>query len=88
MARSAEHSLSPERRKLRARIAATKRHHPDRPDLVEDDVRELNAARVRDFVSAWLADVPTPTSEQIERLRSMLPPVDVAGTDTGGGAAA
>jgi hypothetical protein len=48
--------LTPDGRHRRARVAALRRHHPDRPDLTADDERALRAAalerRIREAISA------------------------------------
>jgi hypothetical protein len=78
-------SLSPERRTLRARIAATKRHHPDRPDLVADDEHALRVERAADYLRDLIESAPPLRPEDVERLRSLLPAVPA---EQDGGAAA
>lgn len=65
--------MSPERRRLRARIAATKRHHPDRPDLLADARRDLWVARAEDRIRDLFASAPPLRPEDVDRLQSLLP---------------
>lgn len=65
--------LTPEQRRThRARAAANRRHHPDRPELAADDQRTLKADRlareIRDLVDTW----PPLTAEQRSRLTLLL----------------
>jgi hypothetical protein len=45
-------SLSPESRQARGRIAINKRHHPDKPELVADDIAALEQERIRRHIEA------------------------------------
>lgn len=42
--------ISPERRRLRARLAALERHHPDRPELAGAARAELHVADLEDHI--------------------------------------
>jgi hypothetical protein len=59
-------------RSVRARIAALKRHHPDRPDLVVDLHYELKVKHARDFITKLRADAPVLERDDLERLASLL----------------
>jgi hypothetical protein len=66
-------SLSPEeKRQHRARAAALRRHHPDRPELAADDQRTLKAARADRFVRELVDTFPPLTAEQRNRLALLL----------------
>lgn len=58
------------------RIRANRRHHPDKPELIEEDrrlIRELKLTRhIQALVDAW----PPLTNEQRVRLAALLAPVD------------
>ncbi len=56
----------------RARIAATKRHHPDVD--TSDLERELRAAKAEDYLRRLVADGPRLTDEQKARLAVLLRP--------------
>lgn len=71
-------SISPERAKMRARIAATKRHHPDRPDLIANDQRTLKMARAEDFIRGLVESFPPLTDDQRSRLATLLQPAPAA----------
>ncbi|MGW2292281.1 hypothetical protein [Streptomyces phaeochromogenes] len=79
-------SLSPEHRSLRATIAAKKRHHPDRPDLVEDDVRALKVLALAEHIRKVVNNAPRPSREQCARLAELLMPEPAAACQGGGGA--
>jgi hypothetical protein len=76
--------LSREERRARGRVAANRKHHPDRPDLIEDDLRELQAAAasryIRDLVASW----PPLTEEQRRRLAVLLAVPDHDGLEAEG----
>jgi hypothetical protein len=63
---------SPERRQLRARIAAYTRHHPDRPDLVEQLQRDLKLIRTEQFIRDVVESPPALRPADIERLQGLL----------------
>jgi hypothetical protein len=65
-------SLTAEGRRRRARAAALRRHHPDRPELAADDQRTLKAARAERFVRELVDTFPPLTSEQRGRLALLL----------------
>lgn len=73
--------LTEEGRRLRARAAAVTRHHPDQPELVAEERRQLKAdaaARyVKDLVDTW----PPLTDAQRGRLAALL----LGGTRNGDG---
>jgi hypothetical protein len=58
--------------RLRARLARAGRYHPDQPELVDDDRRQLKALvaqqYIRDLVDTW----PPFTPEQRRRLAALL----------------
>jgi len=62
----------PEIRRLRSRLAAAGRYHPDRPELVADDRRQLKGLvaeqYIRDLVDTW----PPLTDAQRSRLAALL----------------
>ncbi|TDD97700.1 hypothetical protein [Actinomadura rubrisoli] len=62
----------PDWRSTRARLAALKRHHPDRPDLVADLRYELKVKHARDFIAKLRADAPALAQDDLERLASLL----------------
>jgi len=61
----------------RARIAATKRHHPDAD--VSDDLRTLAALRLEEHIKRVVDAAPALTSEQLDRLRTLLVPASGRG---------
>jgi hypothetical protein len=65
-------SLSPERRRLRAQHAATRRHHPDRLELVETQRRDLKVLAAEDYIQRLIGSEPSPTPEQRVRLAQVL----------------
>jgi hypothetical protein len=65
-------SLTPEGRRRRARAAALRRHHPDRPELAADDQRTLKAARAERYVRELVDTFPPLTAEQRGRLALLL----------------
>jgi hypothetical protein len=71
--------LTPEGRRLRARVAILSRFHPDQPEL-DDARRDLKASTaeqyVRDLVDSW----PPLSDSQRSRLAALL-----AGSDPEGG---
>ncbi|MFE0133798.1 hypothetical protein ACFWY6_19860 [Streptomyces sp. NPDC059037] len=64
--------MNPEVAHLRAKIAATRRHHPD-ADTVELD-RELKALTTAEYIDRVVSGWPPLTSGQIARLRALLRP--------------
>ena len=65
--------LTPEGRRLRARVAILSRYHPDQPDLVaaRRDLKADTAEQyVRDLVDGW----PPLTDTQRTALRAILQP--------------
>lgn len=65
--------MSPERRKLRAQVAAIRRHHPNRPDLVEQMQRDLKIARAEKFIREVVESPPALRPDELEKLRALLP---------------
>lgn len=64
--------LSPEQRTLQARIAASKRHHPDvYTGYLE---QELRASRVADHITQLVNAAPPLTNAQRKRLADLLAP--------------
>jgi hypothetical protein len=61
-------SLSPEQRQARARVAINKRHHPDKPELVADDVAELERAANDRAIDDIVRRAPKMTAEQAARV--------------------
>lgn len=64
--------ISPETAKLRARIAGRKSQNPD-ADVTEEQ-RELRTLTLEEHIRRVVENAPTPTPEQIARLRALLPP--------------
>ncbi len=64
----------------RARLAAIKRHHPDRLDLAADAKRNLAAANLEAYIKRIVAEAPPLTEDQRSRLALLLGgPVDPGG---------
>lgn len=59
-------------RKTRARLAALRRHHPDRPDLVADLRYELKVKHALDYITKLRADAPALEQGDLERLATLL----------------
>lgn len=59
-------------RKTRARLAALRRHHPDRPDLVADLRYELKVKHARDYIAKLRTDAPALEQDDLERLATLL----------------
>lgn len=59
-------------RTTRARLAALKRHHPDRPDLITDLRYELKVKHARDFIARLHAEAPALSQTDLEGLASLL----------------
>jgi hypothetical protein len=59
-------------RERRARIAAIRRHHPDRPELVVDDQRALKVDVLEQHLRALVNTFPPLTAEQRTRLALLL----------------
>ncbi|MFG2892954.1 hypothetical protein [Streptomyces sp. NPDC048248] len=66
--------IHPERSKQRAAIAANKRWHRDRPELVEDAQRELRTQTLADHIKRVVDLAPSLTAEQRDRLTVLLRP--------------
>jgi len=64
-------TITPEGRRRRARVAALRCHHPDRPELIADDRRTLKAAAER-YLRELTATDPALTAEQRNRLALLL----------------
>ena len=56
----------------RARLAAIKRHHPDRLDLAADAKRNLAAANLEAHIQRIVAQAPPLTEDQRSRLALLL----------------
>lgn len=56
----------------RNRLAAASRHHPE---LIEQRRRELNEAKIADYIERVLAEAPPLTPDQRARLAELLAPV-------------
>jgi hypothetical protein len=71
--------VSPDVRRLRARVAAHSRHHPDQPELADSARHDLRVAAaeqyVRDLVDSW----PPLTDAQRGRLAALLSPTEGGG---------
>jgi len=65
-------SLTPERRRQRARAAALARHHPDKPELGADDRRLLKADAAERYIRDLVDTFPPLTAEQRTRLALLL----------------
>lgn len=59
-------------RKTRARLAALKRHHPDRPDLVVDLRYELKVKHARDYITQLRTGAPVLAGVDLEALAALL----------------
>jgi len=59
-------------RSTRARLAALRRHHPDRPDLVADLRYELKVKHARDYITKLRADAPALEQDDLKRLATLL----------------
>jgi hypothetical protein len=67
--------LSPDRRRLRGRVAALSQTRPeDHPDLVAARA-ELRAAKAEDYISRLVAEAPPLSDAQRARLAALLLPV-------------
>jgi hypothetical protein len=67
----------------RARLAAIKRHHPDRLDLAADAKRNLAAANLEACIKRVVAEAPPLTEDQRSRLALLLRgPADPGGAAT------
>jgi hypothetical protein len=64
----------PAYRSRRARLAATSRHHPDRPELTVDDRRYFKAAAAERYVRELVDTFPPLTDQQRARLAALLHP--------------
>lgn len=64
--------ISPEARVERARTAAHRRHHPDRPELAEEALRRLRVLRAEDYVRDLVATEPAPGLAERVRLAAIL----------------
>lgn len=73
--------MSPEIRRLRARVAQAARYHPDQPELADDDRRALKAKVAEQYVRNLVDTWPPLTDAQKGRLATLL--VD-GGVDDGG----
>ena len=62
----------PEVRRLRARLARAGRYHPDQPELVADDRRQLKALVAEQYVKDLVASWPPLSPEQRRRLAALL----------------
>lgn len=80
-------SLTPEERRLRARLAVHERHHPDSPYTAELR-RMLADSRRRHRLIELLREAPPLPQEQIDRVVALLPPVRTSPDDIEGGDAA
>jgi hypothetical protein len=67
--------ITPDGRRRRARVAALRRHHPDRPDLTADDQRTLLADALERRIRQALDTTPPLNPEQRARLARLLAPV-------------
>jgi hypothetical protein len=56
----------------RARLAAIKRHHPDRLDLAADAKRDLAAANLEAYIKRIVTEAPPLTEDQRSRLALLL----------------
>jgi hypothetical protein len=65
-------SLTAEGRRRRARAAALRRHHPDKPELAADDQRALKVDRAEKLVRELVDTFPPLTAEQRGRLALLL----------------
>lgn len=63
--------LSPEARRLRSKIASTKRDRPDSPEL-PNLRRDFEAQKLADHVQAALRSAPPLTDEQRNRITALL----------------
>jgi hypothetical protein len=59
-------------RSIRARLAALRRHYPDRPDLVADLRYELKVKHARDFITKLRTNAPVLERDDLDRLASLL----------------
>lgn len=66
--------LSAEQRTERARLAANRRHHPDKPELTKDTTRRFKVAAAERYIRELVESAPPLQPEDIERLRALLPP--------------
>jgi hypothetical protein len=81
--------ITPEGRRRRARVAAIRRHHPDRPDLAADDQRALKTDALERHIREVLAGDNPPARAQRDRLAQLLfdPDATLRGGDGDGAAA-
>ena len=66
--------IGPEGRRARARIAINTRHHPDRPELVTDDRRQLKADALEQHIRELVDTDPPLTAQQRTDLAALLLP--------------
>lgn len=81
-------ALDAEGRRRRARMAAMKNRHPNRPELWADDLRDMRYLAAKEYVERLVADFPSPTPEQRARLAELLLPPPAAGQAPDAGRAA
>jgi hypothetical protein len=65
-------SLTPERRRQRARAAALARHHPDKPELAADDRALLKEEALERHIKAMVDSWPPLSDSQRARLALLL----------------
>ena len=63
-------------RRSRARLAANRRHHLDRPDLTVEDAAQLEEAALDRHIAEVVARAPRMTPEQADKLRRLFRYVD------------
>ena len=73
--------MSPEIRRLRARVAQAARYHPHQPELADDDRRALKAKVAEQYVRNLVDTWPPLTDAQKGRLATLLAD---GGVDDGG----
>ncbi len=76
-----------ERLRQRARVAALRRHYPDRPDLYEDDQRTLKADSAERYIRELIDVFPPLSDEQRTRLALLLRGSPAGGREGAGDAA-
>jgi hypothetical protein len=64
--------ITPEGRRVRARVAALRRHHPDRPEVAADLQRSLKEAALARHIRELVDTFPPLTAEQRVRLGVLL----------------
>jgi hypothetical protein len=81
--------ISPDGRSHRARVAALRRHHPDRPDLAAADQRALKTDALEQHIRAVLTGDNPPARAQRDQLARLLfdPDATLRGGDGDGAAA-